>query len=84
MNAPTIIHETYGEVTRAQLTAYRKHKVSVDDHDDLEALYGRGAHEAITAAVRRYCRGGVFHVRDMWQDNLVADRAEQAFERRMS
>ncbi len=33
-------HENYGEVTRAQLAAYRKYNVSPSDHDDLVEAFG--------------------------------------------
>lgn len=34
-----IFHESYGEVSRAQLAAYRKHNVSPMDHDILVERY---------------------------------------------
>lgn len=48
---PTVFHESYGEVTRAQLAAYRKHNVSPSDHDSLVAHLGNDS-GAILAAVR--------------------------------
>lgn len=51
-NPAVIFHEMFGNVTRAQLAAYRKHNVSPSDHDDLEAIYGEGNHAAITKAVK--------------------------------
>lgn len=51
-NPAVIFHEMFGNVTRAQLAAYRKHNVSPADHDDLEDIYGKGNHAAITKAVK--------------------------------
>lgn len=51
-NPAVIFHEMFGNVTRAQLAAYRKHNVSPADHDDLEDIYGQGNHAAITKAVK--------------------------------
>lgn len=48
----TVFHESYGEVSRAQLAAYRKHNVSPSDHDDLTDVFGEDNHAAITAAVK--------------------------------
>jgi hypothetical protein len=45
-------HESYGEVSRAQLAAYRKHNVSPSDHDYLTDHYGEDNHDAITKAVK--------------------------------
>jgi len=49
---PTIYHESYGEVTRPQLAAYRKHNVSPSDHNDLGDEFGEEDHDSITRAVK--------------------------------
>src|SRR5690606_17945028 len=45
-----IFNESYGEVSRGQLAAYKKHNVSPSDHTELEDFYGFD-HEAIRKAV---------------------------------
>lgn len=62
--ATTVFHERYGEVTRAQLAAYRKHNVSQSDHCDLADVFGEDNHAAITAAVKnpKYHLGTSFSV----------------------
>lgn len=51
-SAEKIFHEQYGEVTRPQLAAYRKHNVSPSDHDYLANHYGEENHADITKAVK--------------------------------
>jgi len=51
---PLIFHENYGDVTRAQLAAYRKFNVSPSDHDDLCDALGGGNHDAIVKAVKHF------------------------------
>ncbi len=68
--ANTVFHESYGEVTRAQLAAYRKHNVSPSDHDALVEVLGENNHAAITAAVKHHLGPGgtsfsVFQFYDM-------------------
>jgi hypothetical protein len=46
-------HESYGDVTRPQLAAYRKHNISPSDHDMITSEYGEHAHAEITARVKR-------------------------------
>lgn len=58
-------HESYGELTVAQLRAYKKHNVSPSDHDDLVETFGEDAHAAITAAVKKYSPRGSFSAWDM-------------------
>ncbi len=58
-------HESYGDVTIAQLRAYRKYNVSPSDHDDLVDKYGDD-HDAITQAVIRLSPDGMFRVFDLW------------------
>lgn len=48
-----MFHEMYGEVSRAQLAAYRKHNISPCDHDDLVRMFGDDS-KAITAAVKEH------------------------------
>lgn len=64
--ANTVYHENYGEVTRAQLAAYRKFNVSPSDHDSLTDIYGADS-AAIVAAVRRFSGSGMFQVFELWQ-----------------
>lgn len=52
--ANIVFHESYGEVTRAQLAAYRKHNVSPSDHDDLVRVLGEDNRDAIIKAVKTY------------------------------
>lgn len=58
-------HEVYGDVSVAQLRAYRKHNVSRSDHDHLTDVYGRDAHDAITAAVKEFSRDNIFRAHEM-------------------
>lgn len=51
MASSITFHESFGEVTRAQLAAYRKHNVSPVDHDQLVDVYGNDR-AAIVAAVK--------------------------------
>lgn len=52
-SSPAVIfHENFGNVTRAQLAAYRKHNVSPSDHDYLAGQYGEDNHSGITQAVK--------------------------------
>jgi hypothetical protein len=59
-----VYDESYGELTYAQRAAYRKYNVSPSDHDMLTDRYGDD-HAAITAAVKRNSRGGLFSWWDM-------------------
>lgn len=52
--AQVIFDESYGEVTRPQLAAYRKHNVSPSDHDDLVRVLGEDDHDGIVKAVKTY------------------------------
>lgn len=69
--AAVIFHEVYGDVTRAQLAAYRKHNVSQSDHDMLTDQYGETGHAAITAVVKdeRFQQGRSFST-FLWQQHL--------------
>jgi hypothetical protein len=44
-------HESYGDVSRAQLAAYKRHNVSPSDHDQLVQLYGDN-YQLITRVVK--------------------------------
>jgi hypothetical protein len=48
--ATMVFHESYGELSRAQLLAYKRYNVSPMDHDDLYRVFGDN-HEAIVAIV---------------------------------
>lgn len=52
IHTTAIFHEQYGEVSRPQLAAYRKHNISPSDHDDLVRHFGEGAHADITKWVK--------------------------------
>lgn len=64
--AQVVYHESYGNVSRAQLAAYRKFNVSPSDHDSLADKYGADNHEAITRAVKQFSPNGMFSVFEMW------------------
>lgn len=59
---PTTFHERFGEVTRAQLAAYRKYNVSQSDHNDLAEAFGESDHAGITAFVKRHSESGMYNV----------------------
>lgn len=52
IHTTAIFHESYGDVSRPQLAAYRKHNISPSDHDDLVRHFGEGAHSDITKWVK--------------------------------
>lgn len=68
MASSITFHESYGEVSRAQLAAYRKHNVSPADHDDLIARFYSGNHEAITKYVKDNAaqHNGSYSAFDLW------------------
>ena len=51
--AELIYHESYGDVTRKQLAAYRKYNISPSDHDDLVDIFGSANHSEIVDAIIR-------------------------------
>jgi hypothetical protein len=61
-------HESYGEVSKAQLAAYRKFNVSPSDHNDLVEAFGEDRHDEITnyVKVNAAASGGMFRVFDLW------------------
>jgi hypothetical protein len=61
----TVFHESFGEVSRPQLAAYRKFNVSPCDHDSLVEKFGDD-HQAITSAVKQFTFQGMFSVFEMW------------------
>lgn len=64
-------HERFGEVSVAQLRAYKRHNVSQSDHDALVAFYGENAHVAITKVVKNsaYQQGQSFS-EYLWRTRL--------------
>lgn len=58
--AQVIFHESYGNVSRPQLAAYRKHNISPSDHDDLADEFGEDSHDAITKAVKERSADGMY------------------------
>jgi len=58
----TIYNEWYGEVTRAQLAAYRRYGVSPHDHNCLADEFGEDNHAAITAAVKERSQDGYYQM----------------------
>jgi len=54
-------HESYGEVSAAQLRAYRKYNVSPSDHDSLIEIIGEENHDVIVEAVKEYSPNGSFN-----------------------
>lgn len=66
-------HEVYGNVSRGQLAAYKKHNVSQSDHDSLVRHYGEDEHERIRQAVldpANQTEGGSFSDYK-WRDGLA-------------
>ena len=61
-------HESYGDVSRDQLAAYRRHNVSPSDHNELVENFGEDSHKVITEYVKRNAgqHGGQFQVFDLW------------------
>lgn len=68
MASSITFHESYGDVSRAQLAAYRKHNVSPSDHDGLIMRFDSGNHEAITAYVKQNAatHNGQYSAFDLW------------------
>lgn len=64
--ATTTYHESYGEVSRAQLAAYRKHNVSPYDHDMLVERFGETAHAEIVAYVKANLDGTMYRAPWPW------------------
>lgn len=61
-----VFHEMYGEVTRPQLAAYRKHNVSPADHDEMVSHFGDNA-KAIIDHIKRNSPNGMYQPRWGWQ-----------------
>ena len=55
-------HESFGIVSKPQLSAYKKHNVSPSDHDYLVDTFGHGEHALITSVVKdaRFHQGTSF------------------------
>ncbi len=66
--AKMVFDERYGEISYAQRAAYRKYNVSPSDHYDLVRVFGESEHKAITDAVKRYTRNGMFSAWDMMKE----------------
>jgi hypothetical protein len=73
-------HESYGDVSKAQLAAYRKHNISPSDHDDLVRHFGEDP-EAITKWVKEQGAKGPVSTynlgRDRWASKTAADGDSQ-------
>ena len=55
-----IYDEWYGTVSFAQRATYRKFNVTPSEHEDLVDEFGAENHEAITKAVKRRVRDGMY------------------------
>lgn len=66
--AALIFHESYGEVTRPQLAAYRKRNVSPMDHEELVRVFGDDR-QAIVRAVGEYAGQGGFNLYKFVKDH---------------
>jgi hypothetical protein len=51
MASKMTFHESYGDVTVAELRAIKKHNVSPSDHTDLQEIIGEKNHAEITRAI---------------------------------
>jgi hypothetical protein len=58
--AKMVYDESYGELTFAQRTAYRKYNVSPSDHRELVDEFGDSAHAAITQYVKDNSTTGMY------------------------
>jgi len=66
--AALIYTDAYGEVTRAQLAAYRKRNVTPVDHGELVRVFGDDR-QAIIRAVWEYTGTGGFNLYTFMQDH---------------
>ena len=72
MASSMTFHESYGDVSVAQLRAYKRHNVSPSDHDDLVRFFGEDAHADITQYVKENAaEHGSFSVYYLWQDRGI-------------
>ena len=60
MASKMTFHERFGDVTVAQLRAYKKFNVSQSDHDELADHFGHAAHDEITAYVKAHSESGMY------------------------
>lgn len=67
MGSPLVFHEAYGDLSRAQLAAYRTYNVSPADHDELVSVYGAENHDLITSAVKQFTHNGSYQAYLWWQ-----------------
>ena len=70
MASKMTFHESYGDVSVAQLRAYKKYGVSQSDHDDLVRVYGDNP-ETITKAVAEHSPAGFFSAYHLAQASLA-------------
>lgn len=63
-------HERYGDVSIAQLRAYKRFNVSQSDHDQIVSVFGEADHAGIAAYVANNANenGGMFSVYSMLRD----------------
>jgi hypothetical protein len=59
---PTVYNEQFGDITRPQQAAYRKHNVSPSDHDTLVDIFGEGEHAKITEYVKTNSTTGIYRL----------------------
>jgi hypothetical protein len=78
-----IYHESFGEVSRPQLAAYRKHNVSPSDHMDMEDVFGEsdgGSNSAaMTAHVKKHSPDGYYNPPFAWQYKMGSLRVSASF-----
>lgn len=63
-----VFNEWYGELTRAQLAAYRKRNVTPMDHGELVRVFGDDR-QAIIRAVWEYTGAGGFNLYTFMKDH---------------
>lgn len=61
-------HELYGDVSVAQLRAYKRYNVSPADHDALVNIIGATHHNDIVAAVKRHSPKGYFSAYSFYEE----------------
>lgn len=67
-----VFHEDYGQVSRPQLAAYRKHNVPPAMHDELAGYFGGENHDAITRYVKAKGEKGPLNYGDVYRDKPSA------------
>ena len=71
MASKMTFHESYGDVSVAQLRAYKRYGVSPSDHNDLVRVYGESNHDLITMAVVEFSPSGFFSAYHLAQASLA-------------